>query len=231
MRRNSQVIVEKIAQPFKFSPKWEILPIFVTNSVSLLMIEPAEFAVLQHRLAVEDDQVAFIKLYRHFQPLLKKFAYSICKNREDAEEIVEDVFIRVWMKRRTLDQVTNLKLYLYIATRNFSLNYCRNRQMPDQLNIDELKIEIQSLLPNPQQHVLSLEACRQIAAAVEELPHRCKVVFKLVKEDGLKQKDVAELLHISLKTVENQLAIAVKRIALAIEGKRPANPINRDNLG
>jgi RNA polymerase sigma-70 factor (ECF subfamily) len=180
------------------------------------MIDPAQFAVLQHRLAVYDDQEAFIKLYRHFQPPLKKFAYSICKNREDAEEIVEDVFIRIWMKRRTLDQVNNLKLYLYLATRNFSLNYCRNKQLATQLNIDDMNIEIQALSPDPQQQLLSLEIQQQIAKAIEELPHRCRVVFKLVKEDGLKQKDVAELLHLSLKTVENQLAIAVKRIAVAI---------------
>jgi RNA polymerase sigma-70 factor (ECF subfamily) len=180
------------------------------------MIDPAQIAILQHRLAVYDDQQAFIKLFRHFQPALKKFAYSICQNREDSEEIVEDVFIRIWMKRRTLDQVHNLKLYLYLATRNFSLNYCRNKHISHELNIDEMKIEFQSLLPDPHQQLLTLEIQVQIAKAIEELPHRCKVIFKLVKEDGLKQKDVAELLHLSLKTVENQLAIAVKRIALAI---------------
>jgi RNA polymerase sigma-70 factor (ECF subfamily) len=195
------------------------------------MIDPAQFAVLQHRLAVFDDQQAFIKLFRHFQPALKKFAYSICQNREDAEEIVEDVFIRIWMKRRTLDQVQNLKLYLYLATRNFSLNYCRNKHNTTQLNIDEMKIEFQSLLPDPQQQLLSLEIQEQIGKAIEELPHKCKVIFKLVKEDGLKQKDVAELLHLSLKTVENQLAIAVKRIALAIGKTRITKQSKPQNTG
>lgn len=195
------------------------------------MIDPAQFAILQHRLAVFDDQQAFIKLFRHFQPALKKFAYSICQNREDAEEIVEDVFIRIWMKRRTLDQVQNLKLYLYLATRNFSLNYCRNKHNTTQLNIDEMKIEFQSLLPDPQQQMLSMEIQEQIAKAIEELPHKCKVIFKLVKEDGLKQKDVAELLHLSLKTVENQLAIAVKRIAIAIGKTRVTKQSKPQNTG
>jgi RNA polymerase sigma factor (sigma-70 family) len=95
-----------------------------------------------------------------------------------------------------------------------------------------MKIEFQSLLPDPHQQLLSLEIQVQIAKAIEELPHRCKVIFKLVKEDGLKQKDVAELLHLSLKTVENQLAIAVKRIAMAIGKTRvtkQSKPLNSEN--
>ncbi len=176
-----------------------------------------EFSILQHRIAVSDDQQAFLLLHQYFQPRLYRFARAIVHNSEDAEEIVEDVFVRIWQKRKTLDHVQNLKLYLYTATRNFALNYLRPKAGSEQLNIDDLSIELQTTLPNPQQAAENSEIRRVVNKAVEELPQRCKVIFKLVKEDGLKQKEVAELLHINIKTVENQLAIAIKRLALAIE--------------
>lgn len=186
-----------------------------------------EFSILQHRIAVSDDQQAFLLLHQYFQPKLYRFAKAIVHNREDAEEVVEDVFVRIWQKRKTLDHVHNLKLYLYTATRNFALNYIRPRSGTEQLNIDDLNIELQTALPNPQEAAEHSEIRKVVNKAIEELPQRCKVIFKLVKEDGLKQKEVAELLHINIKTVENQLAIAIKRLALSIEsvtqvsGKQP----------
>lgn len=180
------------------------------------MNEAAQFSQWQHRIAVSDDEDAFLHLYKYFKPRLEKFAYSICHSKEDAEEIVEDVFIRIWMKRKTLDQVQNLKLYLYVATRNFSLNYLRVNQRNAHLVIDDLKIDLQDIAPDPEQLLVNAALVAKINYVISELPNRCKVIFKLVKEDGFKQREVAELLHLSPKTVENQLAIAIKRLAQAI---------------
>jgi RNA polymerase sigma-70 factor (family 1) len=186
------------------------------------MNEAAQYAQWQHRIAVADDEEAFLLLYRHFKPRLEKFAFSIVHVKEDAEEIVEDVFVRLWIKRKTLDQVQNLKLYIYVATRNFSLNYLRINQRNAHLVIDDLKMELQDITADPEQLMSDAEQMARINYAVGELPNRCKVIFKLVKEDGLKQREVAELLHLSPKTVENQLAIAVKRLAQAI-GRKTAH--------
>jgi len=182
-----------------------------------------EYSILQHRIAVSDDQQAFLLLHKFFQPRLFRFAKAIVHNREDAEEVVEDVFVRIWQKRKTLDHVQNLRLYLYTATRNFALNYIRAQKGSEQLNIDDLKFELQTGLPNPQEAAEHSEIRQIINKAILELPQRCKVIFKLVKEDGLKQKEVADLLHINIKTVENQLAIAIKRLALAISEVAPQN--------
>jgi len=183
------------------------------------MNEAAQYAQWQHRIAVSEDEGAFLHLYRYFKPRLEKFAFSICHSKEDAEEIVEDVFVRVWMKRKTLDHVQNLKLYLYVATRNFSLNYLRVNQRNAHLVIDDLSVELQDITPDPEQLMLNAALIAKINYVIGELPNRCKVIFKLVKEDGLKQREVAEILHLSPKTIENQLAIAIKRLAQAIGRK------------
>lgn len=190
-----------------------------------------EYSILQHRIAVSDDQQAFLLLHKYFQPRLFRFAKAIVHNREDAEEVVEDVFVRIWQKRKTLDHVQNLRLYLYTATRNFALNYIRAQKGSEQLNIDDLKFELQTGLPNPQEAAEHSEIRQIINKATLELPQRCKVIFKLVKEDGLKQKEVADLLHINIKTVENQLAIAIKRLALAISEVAPQNSKSNATAG
>jgi len=190
-----------------------------------------EYSILQHRIAVSDDQQAFLLLHKYFQPRLFRFAKAIVHNREDAEEVVEDVFVRIWQKRKTLDHVQNLRLYLYTATRNFALNYIRAQKGSEQLNIDDLKFELQTGLPNPQEAAEHSEIRQIINKATLEMPQRCKVIFKLVKEDGLKQKEVADLLHINIKTVENQLAIAIKRLALAISEVAPQNSKSNATAG
>lgn len=171
---------------------------------------------LQHRIAAFDDQLAYKELFLRFQPRLKQFVYSIIHSYEAAEEIVSDVFVRIWEKRKTLDHIHNLKLYLYVAAKNFSINYKRREDKMHTLELNELKVEVESLDLNPHQLMMTGEVLKRIQEAVQQLPPKCKIIFKLVKEDGLRQKEVAELLHISPKTVENQLAVAIKKIGVSI---------------
>jgi RNA polymerase sigma-70 factor (family 1) len=171
---------------------------------------------LQHRIAAFDDQLAYKELFLRFQPRLKQFVFSIIHSKEASEEIASDVFIRIWEKRKTLDHIHNLKLYLYVASKNLSINYLRRQDKFQTLQLNELKVEMESLDLNPQQLMMTGEMVRRIQEAVQLLPPKCKIIFKLVKEDGLRQKEVAELLHISPKTVENQLAVATKKIGQSI---------------
>lgn len=180
------------------------------------MNESALYADWQHRISVHNDEQAFISLYRHFRHKLEKFACSICHSKEDAEDIVEDVFVRVWLRRRSLDQVLNLRLYLYIATRNFSLNYNKINIRNAHLDLENLKIEVSDIAADPHRQLTDQELLSAINRVVQDLPPKCKAIYKLVKEDGLRHREVAEILHLSPKTIENQLAIAIKRIGTAI---------------
>jgi len=171
---------------------------------------------LQHRIAAFDDQLAYKELFLRFQPRLRQFVYSIIHSQEASEEIVSDVFVRIWEKRKTLDHIHNLKLYLYVAAKNFSINHKRREDRMHTLELNDLKVEIESLDQNPHQLMIAGETLWHIQEAVRQLPPKCKIIFKLVKEDGLRQKEVAELLHLSPKTVENQLAVAVKKIGQSL---------------
>lgn len=181
------------------------------------MYQTYHLSELQHLIAASDDQLAYKELFCRFQPRLHSFVTSIVHSREAAEEIVSDTFIRIWEKRKTLDHIHNLKLYLYVAAKNLSLNYLRKNEKFQMLELNELKVEMGSVDLNPQQMMMSAETMNKINEAIRQLPPKCKIIFRLVKEDGLRQKEVAELLHISARTVENQLAIATKKIGKAIQ--------------
>ncbi|HVI44485.1 MAG TPA: RNA polymerase sigma-70 factor [Chitinophaga sp.] len=168
-----------------------------------------DISELQKRICDGDSQ-AFKELYDCFCTPLLHLALAIVHNREMAEEIVADVFIAIWKKNKSLHQVTNLKWYLYTATRHIAFNYLRKYAHKKTLHLDEaylLEYEI-----NPEVQLISNEMMRHLNTAISELPPQCRLIFKLVKEDGLKYREVAVLLNISIKTVENQIGIALKKL-------------------
>lgn len=180
------------------------------------MLNPLQIEELKTRIALHSDQQAFAQLFTGIQPYLKTFAVAIIRDRELAEEIVSDVFIRVWQNRKTLSAVENLRLYLYIATRNTAFNYASRHFRRETVSLDEIDINLQAGYANPEQQMITSEAIRKIESAIQQLPARCKLIFKLVREDGLRYKDIASLLDISVKTIDNQMAIAMKKIREAI---------------
>lgn len=180
------------------------------------MLSSEEIKGLQRWIANDGDERAFGQLYMAFMPKLLQFAMSIVKNKELAEEVVSDVFIKLWQNKEKLLEVENLKLYLYVSTKNTSLNYLSRHFRKDILPIDEMDIKISSLQFNPEQTLLTTEMINKINAAINNLPPKCKVIFKLAKEDGLKYKEIAHLLNISVKTIDNQIIIALKKISAAV---------------
>lgn len=179
------------------------------------MLASPHIQVLQQRIALYNDQLAYKELYALFFKSLQQFAISFVRSPEVAEEIVSDVFIKVWKKRAGLSRISNLKLYLFISTRNGSLNYLRT-QKKSILHPEQYLVQLQSIYFNPEKLMLTAEMMNRVQKAINDLPPRCQLIFKLIKEDGLKYREVADLLHLSLKTIENQMAIAIRKIGLAI---------------
>jgi RNA polymerase sigma-70 factor (family 1) len=183
-------------------------------------------AELQRRVAFYDDEPAYKEIFFTYYPRLVRFASSFLSSRESAEEIVSDVFMKMWEKRKTLDSIENLRLYLYICTKNSALNYLAKNNKHSVVGIDDLTVELSSESINPEQLMITAEMMKRINQAINSLPPRCKLIFKLVKEDGLRYKEISALLHISVKTVDNQLAIALRKISMAVSVNMMANVQN-----
>jgi RNA polymerase sigma-70 factor (ECF subfamily) len=171
---------------------------------------------LQLRIARFGDQLAYKELFTSFYSYLFPFALGIVKSKESAEEVVSDIFIKIWEKRDVLEKISNLKVYLYVATRNLAFNYADKQKRSATNSIDEFSVEFKSRYFDPEQLLITADMMRLIENEIDRLPPKCRIIFKLVKEDNLKYKEVAEILNISAKTVENQLAIALHKIGNAI---------------
>ena len=184
------------------------------------MKEMHQISVLQRRVRSGDEQ-AFRQLYLLLAGSLKQFAYTIIHSKEQAEEITEDVFISLWQNKAGLTDIKNLKVYLYVATRNTSLNYLHKKSGRSNYDsIDYAHVEFAATDPNPEQIFITSEMRKRIDEVIQALPTKCKLIFKMAKEDRLKYREIADILNITVKTIDNQLAIALKKIGGAINFKQ-----------
>lgn len=175
---------------------------------------------LQQELAA-GSEAALKKLYELFSERLFHFTLAIVHNRELAEEIVADVFIQTWKKREKIAVMENVIWYLYIMAKNISLNYLRKEQKQKFIEIDVVNLPVYTIEPMAVQHLITKDFLLSIAKAINELPPKCRLIFKLVKDDGLTYKETAELLNLSIKTVENQMGIALKKMHTTIQALMP----------
>jgi RNA polymerase sigma-70 factor (family 1) len=180
---------------------------------------------LQQRIAEYEDAAAYKKLFFHFFQPLKSFSFSITKSKETAEEVVSDIYIEIWARRKQLQEIEDLKMYLYISVRNASLRRLKQIQKTSMLSLDDLEVEFASNDPDAENNIITNELAQKIERAIESLPQQCKIIFKLAKQDKLKYKEIAQLLNISVKTIDNQLSTALKKIAsvLNLPAKRPVS--------
>ncbi|HEY0273996.1 MAG TPA: RNA polymerase sigma-70 factor [Chitinophaga sp.] len=161
-------------------------------------------------------QSSFRRLFVHFYPLLKQFAFAIVKSQQSAEEIASDVLVNIWQQREKLHAIQHLKVYLYVSTRNIALNYLKKQQRQATLDLDDMTVCTLFTVRNPEEIFISTELLHTCNRAIQQLPPRCRLIFKLIREDGLKYKEVAHILDISHSTVAAQMAIACKKIGAAI---------------
>jgi len=111
-----------------------------------------------------------------------------------------------------------LRVYLYIATKNTSLSYLSKKAKDNLVEpFDNINIDLYKSSITPEELMITAEMYRKIQQQVEALPPRCKMIFKLVREDGLKYKEVSDILNISVNTIDVQIAIAIKKIAVALK--------------
>lgn len=177
---------------------------------------PEEIYELQCLISNNSDTRALEKVYLYFYPKLFSFTKTLVSQAEPAEEIVEDVFIRLWENRAELLRINNLKVYLFVAVRNRALSYLEWKSRDIISYCETYPVDIPTSHNIPDNLMMTKEMAMKINQAVDSLPPKCKLIFKLVREEQLKYREVADILNISPRTVDTQMTIATKKIASAI---------------
>jgi RNA polymerase sigma-70 factor (family 1) len=176
-----------------------------------MKIDPEYLRGLLEQIA-RDDQKAFGVLFQMFYKRLLGFAFQYVRTTEVAEEIVSDVFIKLWSKRSELSKIEHPEAYLFIAVKNGSLNYLEKYSLYQVVQLPDNDRSELINLDNPQKELEWKELLYKMDEAVSTLPGECQRVFRLSREEGFKTKEVAAILNVSPRTVETQLYRAIKKI-------------------
>jgi RNA polymerase sigma-70 factor (ECF subfamily) len=159
----------------------------------------------------QGDKQAFEKLFKeHYAPLCR-YAYTFLKDAQEAEEAVQGVFLAIWERREELSINTSVKSYLYQMVHNRSLNQLKHEKVKEaykQYN----HTQINQNPANASHLTIQNELASRIEQAIDELPEQCRKVFRMSRVDELKYSEIAEVLGISIKTVENHMSKALKHL-------------------
>lgn len=140
------------------------------------------------------------------------------KSAEDADEIVNDTFLAAWHKKDELILDDSIKNYLYTIVRNKSLNLIKKKKL-DAVMLDA-EYEIASSDISIIEHLQAKETEKLIFEVIEKLPPRCKQIFILSRRESMPNKEIAALMQLSEKTIENQITIAIRVIKESLKHRQ-----------
>ncbi|WP_460763439.1 RNA polymerase sigma-70 factor [Niabella terrae] len=168
-------------------------------------------------ISERDDESSFKAVYDDLYFDLVAFSKSMVLLQQDAEDIVVDVFVRLWENRKNMSNIKNLSAYLYTATKYASLNCLKARSTRNNIDIDKLEDHFVYAYTSPENQLISKETVQQIESAIALLPPKTKLVFYMIKEKRLSCMEIAQILNISVRTVETQVYHAVRKIAALLQ--------------
>jgi len=159
----------------------------------------------------QNDEIAFAKLFDHYRDKIYTVALKLTHSTTVAEEIVEDVFLKIWLRRSCLHEIENFNAYLFVIARNET--YKILKQIAKNYKVVLLTENNTSIVQNnTEDYLVDKEFTSLLQKAIDRLPSKQKQVYKLMKEADLKRGEVAELLQIKPETVKFHLAEAMKNI-------------------
>jgi RNA polymerase sigma-70 factor, ECF subfamily len=162
------------------------------------------------------NKAAFDTLFRKYYSQLVRFAIGFLHDGPTAEEIVQEVFVKIWENAPRILITTTVPGYLYSSVKNHCLNYLKHENT--KRKYEKEQAEVSSLQPAGTTENVNIAFFMQmLARTVGLLPEKCREIFEMAKFDGLSYEEIAEYLEVSVKTVENQMGIALKKLREAMQ--------------
>lgn len=159
------------------------------------------------------DRDAFEKIFRIYYKRLQGFAYSFVKQRQEAEDIVQSVFLKIWSQRKNWNPSGKLKHYLFTAVKNEALNILRHKKIVKETE-DEVAHLFKELQNTSDSYSFSdvKQLKKDIQSGINKLPPRCRQIFVLNRRSGLTYTEIADFLDISINTVNTQMGRALQAL-------------------
>ncbi len=166
----------------------------------------------------QDDQQMLKYLFDAYYEKLVFYSLTYVIRKEIAEEIIQELFIRIWENRKSLLITKSCKAYLFTSARNSSINYLKSKYARIPF------ISLSNIIEKParstvEDQLVENELKTMIQYAIDDLPEKCRIIFNLSRNCDLSNQEIANILGISTKTVDTQIRIAVIKIKRALAGK------------
>lgn len=163
------------------------------------------------------DQTAFELLFHFYYPGLVIYSAQYLADQDEAEEVVQDFFLRLWQKHRHLFETESLKNYMFSSVRNGSLNVLKHKKIEEKYLKEMLDLSLRHLAYDPDLYVIS-ELQEKIRSSIDGLPEQCRKIFIMNRIQGMTNEDIARELEISKRTVETQISKALKVLRIQLKG-------------
>jgi RNA polymerase sigma-70 factor (ECF subfamily) len=160
-------------------------------------------------LLAQRDETAFEQVFKTHFKRLHAYAFTILRDEADAEEMVQQVFFKIWERNENLSLTGSVSAYLYRAVHNESLNHIKHQKVRSNHQL-HIAYRMKNEVEHPAKKILTGEMEKKIHSALNELPEQCRTIFQMSRFDELKYREIADKLGISVKTVENQMGKALK---------------------
>ena len=176
-----------------------------------------DLIILWNKICLESDINAFEQLYRYLYSRLIRFSVYYVGDKQAAEDLVTEVFVKCWENRTSGTSILNPESYLFIAVKNQSLKYLKKNSTVTFIDLVDVDDDVSVTAQTPQYILETKELHKQLNLAIESLAPQSREVFRLIKEGGMKYKEVAEMLNISPRTVQTQLFRAIAKLRLILK--------------
>jgi len=164
----------------------------------------------------EGDQTAFELLFHFYYPGLVIYASQFTADRDEAEEIVQDFFVRFWQKHQQILLSDSLKNYFFSSVRNSSFNYLKHRKIETNYLKEIYDLSNAHLAYDTNLYVTS-DLQEKIKSSIDLLPEKCREIFMMSRIHGLKNEEIAIELNLSKRTVETQISNALKVLRVELK--------------
>lgn len=176
-------------------------------------------AELVRRIRGGDERALETVFRAHFAGMAS-FVQRFVRSPDVAEELVQDIFLKLWTKREQLSDIESFRTYLFRAARNQALNWLRRQKLERRWQEEHAGDDEASASPLADEEAAEQELSAAVQEAINRLPPRCREVFLLSRDGGLTYAEIANTLGISVKTVETQMGRALKALRLALQQYR-----------
>ena len=158
----------------------------------------------------------FLEIYRAFYGKVFTFVLSLVKSKANAQDITQNIFMKLWKNRKKLEHIKSMDDYLFILSKNACMDYFRKASRKKEISTDVFdEFLLSRIVSSPEKRIDALSDIEELRHVIDSLPSKRRDIFIMSRFDGLSNDEIASILGVSKKTVENQISLATKKIKIS----------------